>query len=204
MSIHSSVGLRAQRAVDGHAPLPLHGRGRHGEQAPGIPRIHAADQPVPRQRRVRRTAHPAAIQLRVCVEQGGPRPHRRSGVGLSHHALVDYSTMTKRHLSRAVLLCAAALASCDKNTVQDITGPLAASRVKFFNFGVSAPGVNFYANATKLTAITSGTGTESTGGVAYGGTGNGGLYSAIASGQYTLTGRIADTTGGFKDRPVDT
>jgi len=109
-----------------------------------------------------------------------------------------------RSLVALTLLCVAPLAACEKNAVQDITGPLAASRIKFFNFGVSAPGVNFYANATKLTAITSGTGTESTGGVAYGGTGNGGLYSAIASGQYTLTGRIADTTGGFKDRPVDT
>ena len=109
-----------------------------------------------------------------------------------------------RSLVALTLLCVAPLAACEKNAVQDITGPLAASRIKFFNFGVSAPGVNFYANATKLTAITSGTGTESTGGVAYGGTGNGGLYSAIASGQYTLTGRIADTTGGFKDRPIDT
>ena len=110
--------------------------------------------------------------------------------------------MTKRHLPRAVLLCAAALASCDKNTVQDITGPLAASRVKFFNFSVSAPGVNFYANAAKITAITSGTGTESTNGVNYGGVGNGGLYSAIAPGQYTLTGRIAATID--KDLPIAT
>lgn len=110
--------------------------------------------------------------------------------------------MTKRHLPRVVLLCAAALASCDKNTVQDITGPLAASRVKFFNFGVSAPGVNFYANAAKITAITSGTGTESTNGVNYGGVGNGGLYSAIAPGQYTLTGRIAAAVD--KDLPIAT
>jgi len=38
--------------------------------------------------------------------------------------------------------------------------------VKFYNFSTGAPGVNFYANDTKLTAITSTTGAESTTGVA--------------------------------------
>ncbi len=107
-----------------------------------------------------------------------------------------------RSLAALALLCVVALAACEKNTVQDITGPLAASRIKFFNFGVSAPGVNFYANATKMTAITSGTGTESTNGVTYGGAGNGGLYSAVASGPYTLTGRIAAAVD--KDLPIAT
>lgn len=93
--------------------------------------------------------------------------------------------------SLALLLCAAALAACDKNAVQDITGPVPAARIKFFNFGVGSPAVNFYANDSKMTAINSTTGTESTLGVNYGGVGAGGLYSGIAPGQYTLSGKIS-------------
>jgi len=112
-------------------------------------------------------------------------------------------------VKRSILLCAAVLSSCnwyDKTTVQNIAGPVpAGARVLFFNFGVNAPGVNFYANDTKITAISSSKpDTESTIGVPYGGVAAGGFYAAIPAGQYTLTGRIADTTGGFKDRPVDT
>ncbi len=108
----------------------------------------------------------------------------------------------KRHVTLAALSSAAILSACsfDKNAVQEIDGPLPASAIKFFNFGVGAPGVNFYANDTKLTAISSTTGTESTTGVAVGGVGNGGLYSGIAPGTYTLTGKIAATTD--KDLPI--
>lgn len=97
---------------------------------------------------------------------------------------------------RAFLLLAAGVvfAACDENAVQDITGPETGTRVKFFNFGVATPGVNFYANTTKMTAITSGTGSESTTGVNPGGVGNGGLYSSIAAGQYSLEGKIAAAT----------
>lgn len=102
----------------------------------------------------------------------------------------------------AVLLGAALLASCDKNAVQDLSGPLPGARIKFFNFGVNAPGVNFYANDTKMTATSSATGTESTIGVAYGGVGAGGFYSAIAPGSYTITGKIAAATD--KDRIIAT
>ena len=100
----------------------------------------------------------------------------------------------KRHLSLAALLFAGALASCEKNAVQDITAPAPASRIKFFNFGVNAPGVHFYANDTKMTAITSATGIESTTGTVYGGVGAGGFYTGIAPGQYTVSGKIAAAT----------
>ena len=80
--------------------------------------------------------------------------------------------------------------------------PLLGGRIKFFNFGVNAPSVNFYADSTKLTAVQSGTGTELTTGVSYGGVGNGGAYSQIAPGDHTLTGRIAATTN--KDLPIAT
>ena len=107
-----------------------------------------------------------------------------------------------RYTSLAVLLCAAALSSCDKNAVRDITGNDPGARIKFFNFGVNAPGVNFYADNTKMTAIGSASGTESTLGTAYGAVGLGGLYSGIAPGQHTFTGRIAAATD--KDLAIST
>lgn len=114
----------------------------------------------------------------------------------------------KRHSSLAALLVGAALlSSCGKEALQVITGPAAASGIKFFNFGVGSPAVNFYANETKATAILSTncatpplseacttTGVEATTGVAYGGVGAGGFYAGVEPGQYTLTGRIAATT----------
>jgi hypothetical protein len=105
--------------------------------------------------------------------------------------------------SLAVLLSAAMLAACKGDGVQDITAPLPGAAVKFFNFGVNAPAVNFYANDTKLTAISSTSctpptdpaclakGIESTTGVASGAAAAGGFYVGVTPGQYTLSGRIA-------------
>ncbi len=95
-------------------------------------------------------------------------------------------------------LCALAL-SCswyDKNTVQSIAGPVpagATARVRFLNYGVGSPGVNFYANGQKMTAVLSGADTEFTTGVNYGSLGAGGYYMAIAPGSYTLKGKNAAT-----------
>lgn len=102
----------------------------------------------------------------------------------------------------AVLLCAAALAGCEKNAVQDLTGPLPSARIMFFNFGVKAPAVNFYANDTKMTAVNSVTGSESNFGVSYGRVAAGGLYSGIEPGQYTISGRIAGASD--KGLPIST
>jgi hypothetical protein len=111
-----------------------------------------------------------------------------------------------------LLVAAAASAACEKNAVQLIAGPPeGGAAVKFFNFAVGAPNVNFFANDTKVTAVAATgcylltaenqaacttTGLESTTGVAYGGAGNGGnaWYSDVAPGQYTLSGRIAAAT----------
>jgi hypothetical protein len=90
-----------------------------------------------------------------------------------------------------MLLCAVALTACEKNAVQDITGSLPGARIKFFNFGTNAPAVNFYANDSKITAITSATGVEAVTGVSSGGVGSGGFYSAVQPGAYTFTGKIA-------------
>jgi hypothetical protein len=106
------------------------------------------------------------------------------------------------HRAYPLLLAVLVLTSCDETAVRDITGPDAGARVKFFNFGVNAPAVNFYANDTKMTAISSTSGTESTNGVAFGAAGSGGLYNAIEPAQATLTGRIAAATD--KDLPIAT
>jgi hypothetical protein len=119
---------------------------------------------------------------------------------------MDHATMnaTNRYRVLTALLGATMLASCEKNAVQVLptTAEIPSARIKFFNFGVGAPGVNFYADNTKMTAIQSGTGTEATTGVAYGGAGNGGVYLAIVPAAYTLTGRIAATTD--KNLPIAT
>jgi Domain of unknown function (DUF4397) len=95
--------------------------------------------------------------------------------------------------SIAALLCTVALAACEKNAVQDITGTLPNSGIRFFNFGVNAPSVNFYANERKVTAVLSATGVEAVTGVSYGGVSSGGFYAAIDPAQYTFTGKIAAT-----------
>jgi hypothetical protein len=111
-----------------------------------------------------------------------------------------------RHRSLAGLLLA-----CGDNAVQKITTALPGSAVKFFNFGVCGasptatascmPSVNFYANETKMTAVGSTTGSESSNGTAYTGVGNAGLYSGIEPGQYTISGRIS-AAGPDKDFAV--
>jgi hypothetical protein len=120
--------------------------------------------------------------------------------------------MTNTRSILLLLLTAALLPACDENGVREIAGPPeGGASVKFFNFAVGSPGVNFYANDTKVTAISSttcgvlteaneeqctGTGAESTTGVNYGGSANGanGWYSDLEPGQYTFSGRIAGAT----------
>lgn len=105
-----------------------------------------------------------------------------------------------RYRFLALLAAVAALASCEENAVQQIAGPAPSAGIKFFNFGVGSPGVNFYANDTKVTAISSATGVESTTGVIFPNAAAGGLYNGIAPGQYAFSGRIAATTD--KDLPI--
>ena len=94
----------------------------------------------------------------------------------------------------ATLLSAVVLSGCgEKSAVQSITGPIASAKVRFFNFGVNAPAVHFYANDTKMAGISSTTGAELTTGTVYGSVSAGGFYSAIAPGSYSLQGKIAAT-----------
>lgn len=115
-----------------------------------------------------------------------------------------------RFSSIITLAGVALLAACEKNAVQSITKPIdGGAFVRFHNFSVSSPGVNFYANDQKLTAVSSAacspppatpnpacstTGVEATTGVAYGATAIGGNYTMLAPGTYTFTGRVAAAT----------
>ena len=111
----------------------------------------------------------------------------------------------KKLTSIAVLLCATVLSSCGEEAFPDITGPLAESRIKFFNFSVGSPGVYFYANNAKAAGvgaasvvINASTGVvtsslESNTGTTYGNVTSGDNYTAIAPGSYTFKAQLADT-----------
>jgi hypothetical protein len=114
--------------------------------------------------------------------------------------------------SLAALLCTVALSACGKDAVQTIGAPPAGADIKFFNFGVNAPGVNFYANDTLKVTATSSTsctplptdpallaqcttaGLESATGTAYTGVGNGGFYAALPPAAYAFKGKISAAT----------
>ena len=114
----------------------------------------------------------------------------------------------KRYPFIAALLCAGALTACGDEALTIITEPPATnSRIRFFHFGVNAPGVNFYSDATKMTGIATTacstppipeacttTGSESTIGLGYSAVAAGGAYLVIPPGQHTLTGKIAAAT----------
>ena len=68
-------------------------------------------------------------------------------------------TMT-RYRAAAILVAGVALAACEKNAVQKLAGVVGEDnipsvQIRFFNFGLNAPAVNFYANTTKVTAVSS-------------------------------------------------
>ena len=116
-------------------------------------------------------------------------------------------------LFAALVAAAAVVAACgEKNAAQHIAAPTAGSAVKFFNFGVNAPAVNFYADTQKISAVSSATcssavdgkttdptclssGQETTLGTGYGANAStAGLYYSLSPGSYTLSGRITATT----------
>jgi len=119
------------------------------------------------------------------------------------------------HRSLVALLGVAALAACGDKAERFIDAPVpSSSAIRFYNFGVNAPAVQFFANDQKVTAATSATcqaaknppvtatdtlcltiGSQSTGGVSYGGVSSGALYTSLDAGQYTFTGRTMAASG---------
>ena len=102
--------------------------------------------------------------------------------------------MKRKYIILAVLLLSTIIYSCEKNAVQVIAKPVSGAQVKFFNFALSAPSVNFYANTTKVSATSSTTGAESTTGTAYAAVfpvTN--AYAVFVPGAYDFTARIPST-----------
>jgi hypothetical protein len=119
------------------------------------------------------------------------------------------------HTSLIALFGAAALVACGEKAERNIAAPVTEpSSIRFFNFSVNSPTVQFFANDKQVTATnTAGcngaknppvTATDSTcllsgiqtsTGVAYTGVAAGGLYTGIDAGQYTLTGRQMSVNG---------
>ena len=109
----------------------------------------------------------------------------------------------KKYLSLAGLLCAAALsASCTKDGVQDISGTVPAARIKFFNFGVNAPNVNFYANTTKMTRSSPAPERRPRQEWPTAEWEPADTYTGLEPGQYTVSGKIAAATD--KDLAIST
>jgi hypothetical protein len=115
--------------------------------------------------------------------------------------------------SLILLLAAPLLTACEKTAVGVIDDPDVGNgaNVKFFNFSVGSPSVNFYVNDKKVTAVSAtgcavlddtnrqaclSSGLESALGVAYGSAGHGvnAWYSAVDAGQVAISGKIAATT----------
>jgi hypothetical protein len=100
---------------------------------------------------------------------------------------------THRHIA-ALVLGAAAIAACGTTAQTDITAPAATTRVLFFNEGLNSPGVNFFADTAKLTAVSSSSGLQTPVGTTYSQVAAGGYYTGVAAGAHTLSGRLSDTT----------
>jgi hypothetical protein len=100
--------------------------------------------------------------------------------------------MKKYNIYIALFLISAMLLSCKKNGIQEIatTTTNGGAQIKFFNFGVSSPSLNFYANNGKVSAIVSATGTEAVTGIAYGSVFPATNYSLLNAGTYSFQGIV--------------
>lgn len=110
--------------------------------------------------------------------------------------------MTRHRHIIALVLGAAALAACGDSGQTNITAPTSGAKVLFINEAVGAPGVNFFADSAKITAVLTSAGTPSPVGTGYGQMAAGGYYTQVAAGQHTLSGKTSDTTTGKSNLPV--
>jgi hypothetical protein len=98
--------------------------------------------------------------------------------------------MKKLTLFSTLIFLSAMMFSCKKDGVQEIptTTTAGGGQIKFFNFGVGSPSLNFYANNGKISAVVSTTDKEATTGLAYGGVFPTLSYSLLMAGSYAFSG----------------
>jgi hypothetical protein len=102
--------------------------------------------------------------------------------------------MKKYNIYTIILLLSVFLFSCKKDGVHEIETITTdnGAQIKFFNFGVGAPSINFFASSAKVSAVVSATGKEAVGGVAYGSVFPATNYSLLAGQAYTFTGVVPE------------
>jgi hypothetical protein len=103
----------------------------------------------------------------------------------------------KKHISIAALLCVSVLASCGPDALQTLTvPPFTSARVRFYNFGINDPGVNFFADTLKLTSVSNTLGVDSTAGTAYSAVAPAnGDYVQVSPGAHTLIAKLSGDAG---------
>lgn len=103
--------------------------------------------------------------------------------------------MKRIYLSLTTVLFAVILNSCTKNDLVNIDQPLPANsaQIKYYNFGVNAPSVNYYANSVKVAATLSATGAESTAGITSGSVYPVSNYSLLSGGTYEIKAQLPST-----------
>jgi hypothetical protein len=96
----------------------------------------------------------------------------------------------KLNIFTTALLLSAMIFSCKKDGIHEITTSTAdnAAQIKFYNFAINSPSLNFYANDAKISATSSVTGIEAPTGVAYGSIFPASNYSFLTGGAYTFKG----------------
>lgn len=114
--------------------------------------------------------------------------------------------MKKINIITSILLLTTIFFSCKKDGVQEVETIRtdAGAQIKFFNFGVNAPSMNFYANDQKVSAVLSGTGAEATAGVNYGSVFPATNYALLVGGNYTFKGIISSTAAADPNAVVAT
>ncbi|PWS27778.1 hypothetical protein DHW03_09380 [Pedobacter yonginense] len=103
--------------------------------------------------------------------------------------------MKTKYIILTVVLLSITIFSCKKNAVQNIARPISGAQIKYFNFALNAPVINFYANGTKVSAASSTTGAESsTTGIAFSTVyPSTNAYTVIASGSYDFAAQRPST-----------
>ncbi len=103
-------------------------------------------------------------------------------------------TNIKGYLLLLLGICTVIAACKDgKEAVPDITKPITGAKIRLYNFAYNSPGVNFYANQQKISAVTSANGSEAVGGVAFGGTYPANQYALTPAGQTTFKAQTSST-----------